>query len=366
MIFNVAIIGCGRIAGHHCKSITNTSSMRLISVCDLEKEKAKNYGDKYNVPYYQNYHEMFEKHKEIDIVAIITPSGMHFEHSKEIITKYKKHLIVEKPTFLKISHLDIIYKLAKENNLNIYPVFQNRYNKAVQRVKQSLEKSETGNVRTASVRVRWCRTDSYYSLAPWRGKYSMDGGALTNQGIHHIDLLRYLFGEVDSVSARVRTLGSNIEAEDTIVAQFEFKSNAVGTLEITTAARPDNYEASLSAVCENGLIQLGGIAVNELQIFTPDPNSCFTHSEDFSGNVYGAGHFQFYKDIAANLENNIPFPISYEDNRNSIKLLHALYVSAENNGKVISVDDSLESNILGIENNELADIYRTNKLFCEI
>ena len=362
MTINIAIIGCGRIAGHHCCSIRSVSGLNLVSVCDLDYKKAEIYGNEFKVPFYINYKEMILRHPEIDTVAVITPSGMHYEHASEFITQYKKNVIIEKPTFLKLSHLLECYAAASKSNLTIFPVFQNRYNKSVQKVKLALENGELGKLQIASVRVRWCRTNSYYSLAPWRGTYSMDGGALTNQGIHHIDLLRYFAGEVESVSAQMRTFGSDIEVEDTVTAHVVFKTGAVGTIEITTAARPDNYEASLSLVCDKGLAQIGGIAVNELQIFTPEPKLCSEFSEDFSGNVYGSGHVKMYQDIENYFKNKISFPISKEDNIGSIQLLHAIYVSAENKGKLVTVAETSESINLGKESQELANFYRT-KIF---
>lgn len=359
---NIAVVGCGRISGHHCRSIRQVGIFNLKAVCDLDLEKAKVYGLEFNIPYYSSYRTMLKDLPDIDIIAVITPSGMHYEHAIEFIEKYKKSVIVEKPTFLKVTHLLNCYEKAESLGLHVFPVFQNRYNLAVQKVKDSLNNNELGSVRIASVRVRWCRTNSYYSLAPWRGTYSMDGGALTNQGIHHIDLLRYLVGDISFVSAQTNTFGSNIEVEDSIVAHVTFKSGALGTIEITTAARPDNYEASLSLVCENGLAQIGGIAVNELQIFTPDPSICKNYSEDFSGNVYGQGHVKMYEDIAKVYLKDKPFPISLTDNLETIKLLHAIYVSAENKGKIINVDESLESSYLGAENKILADLYRVHKL----
>ena len=106
--------------------------------------------------------------------------------------------------------------ISKGKGFTDFPIFQNRYNAAV-KVKHALVNDELGDVRIVSVRVRWCRPQSYYDLSPWRGTYAQDGGALTNQGIHHIDLLRYLVGDIKSVHATMRTMGADIEVEDTIV-----------------------------------------------------------------------------------------------------------------------------------------------------
>lgn len=359
-IYKVAVIGCGRIAGHNCRAILNTEGLELIAICDLEIEKANAYSIEFGVAAFASYHEMLTEISDIDIVAIITPSGMHFEHSLDVLKQYNKHIIVEKPTFMKPSQVNEAYNVADSLGLKIFPIFQNRYNKAVQRVKQALIQNELGDIRTIGVRVRWCRPQKYYDMAAWRGTLSHDGGALTNQGIHHIDLLRYLCGEVNQVNATMRTLGVNIESEDTIVSTFTYENNALGSLEVTTAARPDDFEASISIVGSKGLAQIGGIAVNELQIFTPDNDICSEYSEDFSDCVYGNGHGLLYKDIYNCLNNNIPYPISQQDCLKSIRLLHAFYRSDEKNDWQEVKEDG-ESIRLGRENNEISNLYRTRK-----
>ena len=133
-------------------------------------------------------------------------------------------------------------------------------------------------------------------MSVWRGTFSQDGGALTNQGIHHLDLLRYLNGEIKSVNCKMKTLGVKIEVEDTAVANIEFKNGSVGTLEITTSARPDDFEASISFLGSKGAAQLGGIAVNKLEIYTPNSKLCKKNSENFPI-VYGYGHLEVYKKI---------------------------------------------------------------------
>lgn len=357
----VALIGCGRIAGHHCRSIVATEGVELSAVCDLVEEKAAAYSKEFNVPCFTNYHEMFEAVPGINTVAVITPSGMHYEHVTEIMQFYRKHVIVEKPTFLRTSQLIGAYALADTLGLQVFPVFQNRYNRAVQRVRAALDNGELGAIRIVAVQVRWCRPQRYYEMAPWRGTFAQDGGALTNQGIHHVDLLRYLGGEVRQVSATMRTLGAEIEVEDSVVATMNFSGNAIGVLEVTTAARPDNFQASISLVCEKGLAQLGGIAVNELQIFTPDPSICQDWSEDFSGSVYGNGHQAMYRDISAFFNQRKPYPVDRLDCLNTIKLLHAFYLSDEA-GKGVGADSDKESVRLGRPDETLSKLYRTRRL----
>ena len=357
-VVKVAIIGCGRISGHHCRSIVQTEGAELVAVCDLIPEKANAYHAQFGAKAYGNYHQMLMENPQINTVAIITPSGMHHEHALDIISRYRKNIIVEKPTFMKPSQVREVYAKAAAEGVQVFAVFQNRHNLAVSRVLQGLAHGELGQLRVAAVRVRWCRPQRYYDLAPWRGTFSMDGGCLTNQGIHHIDLLRLMGGEVSRVCGIHKTLGADIEVEDAATASMVFESGAIGTLEVTTAARPVDYEASLSLVCENGLAQIGGIAVNELQVYTPDPMSCSKNSEDFSGSVYGHGHVKIYEDIVAFFKDGRKFPVSYEDTLATIQLLNSFYLTDENQSWV-NVSTAGDSARLGQLDNNLADLYRT-------
>ncbi len=355
---HVAIVGCGRIAEHHCRAVQKNPNLELAAVCDIDLNKATKVGTEFGVPFFESYRLMLDTISTINVVAIITPSGMHFEHSKEVLTKYKKSIVIEKPTVLKPSELLALQASAKQEGVQIFPVFQNRFNKAVQRVKQGLENGELGDLRLISIRVRWCRPQRYYDLSPWRGTYAMDGGCMTNQGIHHIDLLRYLGGEVAEVNVKTQTMGANIEVEDVAVGSLKFKNNALGTIEITTAARPIDFEASISIVGSNGLAQIGGIAVNELQIYTPNEQECKNYTEDFSDCVYGNWHEVLYEDIFKVLSNPTKeFIISNQDNLGTIKLLNALYVSDEINNWV-KADSDTESTRLGKYDHDLFELYR--------
>ncbi len=354
----IALIGCGRIAGHHCRSITEVEGASLAAVCDLLPEKSEPYAKEFGVPGYTDYRRMLETHPDVNLVSVITPSGMHFEHAMEVLEDFGRNLVMEKPTFLRPDHLNGAYGRAADLGLRIFPVFQNRYNLAVRRVKRAIDEGELGDIRVVSVRTRWCRPQRYYDMAPWRGTLSHDGGALTNQGIHHVDLLRFLGGEVLRVNASMRTLGADIEAEDTVVATFEYDGGAVGNLEVTTAARPDDFEASLSIVGSKGLAQIGGIAVNELQIFTPDPETCAENSEDFSACVYGFGHKALYRDIVSCFRDGTEFPVSHRDALGTLKLLHAFYRSDESGGWVAAADGG-QSPRLGRVNEEISALYRT-------
>ena len=357
----VAVVGCGRIARHNCLAIASTG-MELVAVCDLDQSKAEELGNECGVPWFRDYNEMLEQIPRVDLVTICTPSGMHFEHAKEFIGTYKKNVVVEKPTFMKISELEEAYALAEQNNVAIYPVFQNRYNKAVSFVKSAIDSGEIGDIRLVNVTLRWCRPQSYYDLSKWRGTFSHDGGVLTNQGIHHIDLLRHLGGEVAHIHSLLRTLGANIEVEDTAVAMVEFANGAIGSIEATTAARPDDFEASITITGSKGLARIAGIAVNRLEIYTPSPSACKNNSEEFTGikgrgAVYGYGHSLMYEDISMSRNGERPYPVTKNECLETLSLLHALYYSDEI-ADWASPANRHQSSRLGRSNEEISELYR--------
>ena len=207
--------------------------------------------------------------------------------------------------------------------------------------------------------MRWCRPQRYYNSAQWRGTFSHDGGALANQGIHHIDLLRYLNGEVKSVNTIMKTLGSKIEVEDTGLATLIFKNGSVGNLEITTAARPDDYEASISFLGTKGMAQLGGIAVNKLEIYTPNQKMCKINSEKFP-NAYGYGHLELYKKILRFYKNKKLKVLDKIDSLRTLELLNSFYVSSEIK-KTVELGKYLQSKNLGKRNERISKLYRFKK-----
>jgi UDP-N-acetyl-2-amino-2-deoxyglucuronate dehydrogenase len=356
---NFALIGCGRIASRHIEAIQASTNAKLIAVCDMEEARARATGQLAEVPHYNNYHEMLTEHPNIHVVTILTPSGSHFEHGADIIQQYQKHLLIEKPPVMTLAQAEALKDLAAQHRVKLFPLFQNRFNKAVQKVKQAIAAGgELGKLRVGTVRVRWCRPQRYYNLSPWRGTWAMDGGAMTNQGIHYIDLLRYICGDVKRVHAKLASLGAEIEVEDTGVVILEFQNGALGVIEIMTSARPDDFEASVSCVCENGLAVIAGIATNVLQTFSPDPACTSAYSETFP-TVYGFGHNNVIQSVVDTLLKDKTPLIEFDDGVNTLKLLHAIYKSDEQNGWV-DVATAGDSARLGKADESLYELYRTS------
>ncbi len=358
-----AIIGCGRIANFHADPITSLPDADLVAACDLIPERRQAFAEKYGVPMYANYHTML-RHEKVDVVCVLTPNGMHPPHAMDVMRRYRKHVVVEKPLALAWADLARMKAAADEAGVGIFPIYQNRYNKAVQKVRSDLVAGVLGKVALGTVRLRWCRPQRYYDLSEWRGTWAMDGGTLVTQGIHFIDLLQYLLGDVESVTSHIATQLVTVEVEDTAVATLKFKSGALGAIEVTTAARPDIVydakleEASISILAEKGMSVLTGVAANILSVYTLDLESAAAHSEEFS-HAYGTGHLPLLRDVVAEIRESKPHPISFEEGMRAIRLLNAIYRSAEDNREVL-LDEEVTSRNLGRPDPELSALYTTD------
>lgn len=339
-MINIALVGCGRIAVRHAEllGLERIKGARLVAVCDIDLQKAKKFGDKYGVKYYADFTEMMEREINIDAVSILTPSGMHAEHTLAL-APYKKHIIVEKPMALTLEDADKMIRVCDENGIRLFVIKQNRYNLPVVKLREALESGRFGKLVMGTVRVRWCRDQRYYDQDEWRGTWAMDGGVFTNQASHHVDLLEWLMGDVDSVFAKGATQLVNVEVEDTGVALLKFKNGALGVIEATTATRPKDLEGSISILGERGSVEIGGFAVNEIRHwnFKDGIDEDEIIKRDFSTNppdVYGFGHKAYYEHVVDCIENGGKALVDGLEGRRSLELIMAIYESIETGEEV--------------------------------
>jgi predicted dehydrogenase len=355
-LLRFALVGCGRVAGNHLDAIARQPRASIAAVCDLDAARAQTYGDAFGVPWYTNYHDM-PTSEPIDVVSIVTPSGMHPRHAAEVMQVHRKHVVIEKPMALRLVDLQRLRDVARETGCRVFPVYQNRYNTAVEKVYRELASQTLGRVVLGTVRVRWCRPQRYYDQSAWRATWALDGGCLTNQGIHYVDVLLRLLGDVESVFAFKTTALARIEVEDTVVASLRFVNGALGQIEITTAARPDDFEAEVSVLGEKGTAVIGGLASNRLTVWTPDPSVCAHYTEDIP-NAYGFGHRPFYRDVVSDLLDGVPHPIGHADGERAVRLLNAIYRSTESQAPV-KLDAQPASHLLGRPDPALEQPYIT-------
>ena len=187
-MYRFALVGCGRIAKRHAELLGGVvADANLVAVCDVDAKKARAFGKRYGVDWYQSIDEMMSR-AQPDVVSVLTPSGLHTEHVLQL-APYGKHIVVEKPMALTLDDADAMIAACDAHGCRLFVVKQNRFNVPVLKLREAVEQKRFGKLVMGTVRVRWCRTQDYYDMDAWRGTWALDGGVLTNQASHHVDLL---------------------------------------------------------------------------------------------------------------------------------------------------------------------------------
>ena len=333
------LVGCGRIAKRHSELLGNgmIAGAELAAVCDIKSARAKEVGNKFNVPHYTDMRKMMEKER-LDAVSVLTPSGYHAEHVIALAA-YGKHIVVEKPMALKLYDADAMIEACDKNRIKLFVVKQNRFNVPVVKLRDSLARGRFGKLVMGTVRVRWCRRQEYYDQDKWRGTWALDGGVIANQASHHVDLLRWTLGEPVSVFAKSSTALVDIETEDTAAVVLKFKNGALGIIEATTATRPRDIEGSLSVLGENGIVEIGGFAVNEMRIweFAKKEQADADVLKKYSvnpPNVYGYGHQAYYQNVVDCILSDSQQLVDGLEGRKTLELILAIYESIETGKEV--------------------------------
>lgn len=333
------LVGCGRIAKRHSELLGNNQILgaRLQAVCDIHLDRARQIGEKFGVRYYSDMHEMMAS-GEIDVAVVLTPSG---EHADNVIAlaKYGKDIVVEKPMALTLDDADAMIKACDAQGCRLFVVKQNRFNVPVQKLREAVDDGRFGKLVLGTIRVRWCRTQDYYDQDGWRGTWAQDGGVLTNQASHHIDLLEWMMGEVESVFAKSTTALVNVETEDTAVVTVKFRNGALGVIEATTAARPKDLEGSISVLGEKGAVEIGGFAVNQMKNWAfvepmKDDDKVLNAYSVNPPNVYGFGHQMYYEHVVDCIVNKRSALVDGLEGRKSLELIMAIYESIETGKEV--------------------------------
>lgn len=338
-----ALVGCGRIAVNHIKAAVN-NRLEMIAVCDVKPEHMENLLKKQGlekaegIKRYIDYKQMIAENT-IDLISIATESGLHAEIALYCIEK-GIHVIIEKPMAMSLGDADRIIALSKEKGVKVAACHQNRFNVAVQELRKALDAGRFGKLSHGSIHVRWNRGQDYYTQAGWRGTWAQDGGALMNQCIHGIDLLRWMLGnEVEEVYGQTRQqFHDYLEAEDVGMAVVRFKNGAIATIEGTTNVYPQNLEETLYIFGEKGTVKLGGKSTNNIDVWdfadeaeTDEKNRGL---QEATSNVYGNGHTSLFADmIEAILQNRKPY-VDAEAGRSALEMVLAIYKS-QKTGKAV-------------------------------
>ena len=331
-----ALIGCGRISTNHIKAAVN-NKLEIVGVCDILPEKMEELLEKHelkndnSIHRYTDYKELVAAEKP-ELISIATESGNHAEIALYCI-EAGINVIIEKPMAMSIEDANKIIDLAEKKHVKVSACHQNRFNVAVQELRKAVESGRFGKISHGSIHVRWNRNKGYYDQAPWRGTWAQDGGALMNQCIHGIDLLRWMMGdEVEEVYGATRQqFHDYLEAEDVGMAVVKFKNGAIGTIEGTTNVYPKNLEETLYVFGENGTVKIGGTSTNNIDVWDfadeTEADSKNKGLEEATSNVYGNGHTSLFADVMDAIENDRKPYVDAVAGRNALEMILAIYKS---------------------------------------
>ncbi len=329
------LIGAGTIAPWHLRGIKSCSQARLAAVADVNLETAKKLSaENDNVPFSADYHDLLRR-PDVDVVSILVPSAYHGKITEDA-ARAGKHVLVEKPMEITLAAADKMIAACKKHRVKLGVVFQRRAWESVRVVREAMQAEKLGKAVLAECLLKNWRSQGYYVSAGWRGTWAVDGGgALMNQGIHGIDVLLNVMGEVESVFAYADHLVRKIEVEDTAVAVLKFKNGAFGTIVGTTSVNPSqplkiSFHGSLGTIIlsDNGI---------ETWKTTDDPEKKAekTATEEGMKNPDNQfGHSVLIADMAqAVLEDREPM-IPGSEGRKSLELILAIYQSAKTGKEV--------------------------------
>jgi len=333
-----ALIGCGRISPNHIIAARN-NKLDMVAMCDPNTQTIEEKIEKFeinrdSVKIYEDYRVMLTELKP-DLVAIATESGKHAAIALDCINA-GCNVIIEKPIALSLEDAQAIIDAGRKNGVKVCACHQNRFNKSIQKIKEAIDDNRFGRLFYGTAHIRWARNKNYYECAPWRGTWEQDGGALMNQCIHDIDLLRWMMGGeiIEVVGMTERLAHDYIEAEDLGIALVRFANGALGMIEGTTDVYPKNLEETLYIFGEKGTVKAGGEAVNHLEEWkfedeTADPEAIKAECSENPPNVYGFGHTKLYRDVIDAIKNDRDPLVNGEAGKDALELVLAIYKSAQ-------------------------------------
>jgi UDP-N-acetyl-2-amino-2-deoxyglucuronate dehydrogenase len=333
------IIGTGAIASHHAAAIRAYEGSELVAVCSSTESRAQQAQEKFGVQAYYDL-EAFLSNPAIDVVCICTHSGAHMEPGIAA-AKAGKHVLLEKPIEVSLDRADQLVAACKENGVKLGVIFQNRFNPGYLQTKEAVKQGKLGKLLMGTAAINWYRDPAYYNTSNWKGTLQGDGGAaLINQGIHTIDLLLDIMGDVESVYGQVKTVVHDIEGEDLGAAMLNFKNGAMGTITGGTSLYP-GYPERLEIYGEKGSILLEGGKIkawniqgegNAVDRQSSDPGSGASDPMAIDFNL----HLAQIKDMTEAIKENRDPLVTGEAGKKSLELILGIYRSSKE-GKVLEL-----------------------------
>lgn len=330
------IVGTGMIAGVHAQAIAAVEGATLVGVVSRSAERGQDFNAKHGGGAVAETVEELVARDDVDVVCITTPSGAHLEPAVAAMAA-GKHVVIEKPIEITTARVDTLLIAAAEAGVRVAPIFQQRFSTGAQALKAAVDAGRFGQLTSAGCYVKWFRDETYYTGSNWKGTQQFDGGgAVMNQGIHGVDLLQWLAGLPETVSAfTTRRMHLGIEVEDTAVASLRFRDGALGTIEATTAAWP-GWAMRIELCGELGSVRLEDGVITDWSFRDERPEDAAIIGGDAAlgsgaanpGGISIEGHRRQIADLVAAVREDRPLAIDGPAARNAVALINALYASA--------------------------------------
>lgn len=325
-----AIIGCGSIAQRHAEHIHKLA--KLSAVCDIKIDRAKALAEKYSCEYYNNIDDLLKYAKDLDVLSVCTPNGLHAEHSIKAL-RAGINVLCEKPMALTVRDCEMMIHEAEKSNKRLFIVKQNRFNPPVIAVKNAIDSGKLGRIFSVQLNCFWNRNKEYYTNSDWKGTRELDGGPLFTQYSHFIDLLYWLVGDIKRAYSIIKNYAHQniIEFEDTGVVILESMNGVICTLNYTINSFKQNMEGSITIFAENGTVKIGGQYLNILE-YQNIENYCIENlSESGPPNDYGfykgsmSNHDKVYENVIDVLQNNASIAINFLDGLKTVQIIEKIY-----------------------------------------
>lgn len=334
----MALVGCGRIAANHFNAMKqHAANIEIVDVCDVNSDALKNAVELTGAKGHLSLTEML-KTTTADVVILTTPSGLHPDQAVEI-AKSGRHVMTEKPMATRWEDGLRMVKACDDAGVRLFVVKQNRRNSTLQLLKRAVEEKRFGRIHMVNINVFWTRPQEYYDAAKWRGTWEFDGGAFMNQASHYVDLLDWLIGPVEKIQAMMSTT-RDIEVEDTGVLNVKWRNGALGSMSVTMLTYPQNLEGSITILGEKGTVRVGGVAVNDIQLWqfadAKDYDAQIKDANYQTTSVYGFGHPLYYNNVIEVLRGKAEPETDGREGLKSLELLIGAYLAARD-GKTVSL-----------------------------
>lgn len=260
-----AVVGYGHIGKRHAEMVRCNPNSELIAVCDILPAN-KIGAESIEEPFYNSYDKLLENHsKEIEVVNICVPNGLHTEYSLKALEK-RKHVVVEKPIALTRHDAEKMVFKSLEVSKHVFCVMQNRYSPPSEWLKEIVSNKTIGEPLMVQLNCYWNRDERYYKKGNWHGTADLDGGTLFTQFSHFIDIMYWLFGDISNIQGKFKdfTHKDLTAFEDSGFISFDFVNGGMGSLNYSTSVHNKNFESSITIIGTKGTVKVAGQYMNEV------------------------------------------------------------------------------------------------------